>query len=255
MCPNPSPPGAGIGTSSRMPPWHPKKLQGGFKTSSGDCVPAMGVRAPALYPAAWPLAHLFRADAEMLVASPRPPAPSIPPRLQPTLGRARAWPGCNPEPQTCRACPLPPRRVFPAAPAPCPGVSDPVCTAVPAPRSLRGRLENGVARKRVSAPLLAPERFLPRSTRLPPPQGGRGGLAATPAPPGTDFNLVPGRGFGAMSDNPQLPVVSQTDRKLRRAGGSCRLCTGAPKHPKPCHLCQTPLFPKFQWGTWGLGQQ
>lgn len=36
MCPNPHA-GAGIGTGSRMPPWHPKKLQGGLKTSPGDC--------------------------------------------------------------------------------------------------------------------------------------------------------------------------------------------------------------------------
>lgn len=62
---------------------------GGFKTSPGDYVPAMGVRAPAPYPAAWPLAHLFRADAEMLPASPGPPAPSSPPTVTASPGEGK----------------------------------------------------------------------------------------------------------------------------------------------------------------------
>lgn len=177
-------------------PGHLKKLQGGLKTSPGGCDPARGVRAPAPRHAAGPLSLLCEADAEMMAAPPGPPGTQQPPH-----GCSQPWGGHSlavtqgPKP----AMPIPPCLPGVVSPRPrhrAPGVSDPVCTAVPAPGPLRGRLENGVTRMRVSASLLSPGRFLPQSTQASTALGGRGGLAATLAPPGTDLSSSLAKGLG-----------------------------------------------------------
>lgn len=156
----------------RCHPDIPKSFRGGSKHSQGTATLQWGRGHPAALPGHSPFSAGLMLRCRQLPADPRHPV--APRECNQSRGGRRHGPAVTQGPKP--AVPVPASPVcFPrSAGAMRRGVSDPVCTAVPAPGPLRGRLENGVARKRVSAPLLAPGRFLPRSTQLPPPRGDAG---------------------------------------------------------------------------------
>lgn len=226
-------------------PGHLEKLQGGLKTSPGGCDPAMGVRAPAPRHAAGPLTLLCEADAEMMAAPPGPPGTQQPPH-----GCSQPWGGHS------LAVTQGPK---PAMPIPASPAWFPRGPATTVPRGFRilfaqlcrppGPCVGGwkmVSRgSECQRPCSHRGASSHRAPKLPPPRGDVGAWLPPWFPQGQIYPLLWPRVWGNAGYPPAAGACGEPDQSVQVP----------PNTPKPRCVCQSPLFPRFWWGMWGLGQQ